>query len=108
MDAIKRKELVSQATVMAVIFSIVVLLAAVFLGLIKSEEATFSTSGVVWLFSHNPGYWFLILFVIIFPATSFWLTRKFTRQVIEKQSLIDQEQERMQSHQPIYPAPYPG
>ncbi len=96
MDAIKRKELVSQFTFMAVIFSLVVLLAAVFLGLMKSEEATFSTSGVVWLFVHNPGYWFLTLFVLVFPFTSFWLARKFTRQVIEKQALIDQEQERMQ------------
>ena len=81
---------------MAVIFSLVVLLAAVFLGLMKSEEATFSTSGVVWLFVHNPGYWFLTLFVLVFPFTSFWLARKFTLQVIEKQALIDQEQERMQ------------
>jgi PAS domain S-box-containing protein len=96
MDAIKRKELVSQFTFMAVIFSLVVLLAAVFLGLVKSEEATFSTSGVIWLFAHNPGYWFLTLFVLVFPFTSFWLARKFTGQVMEKQALIDQEQERMQ------------
>ncbi len=96
MDAIKRKELVSQFTFMAVIFSLVVLLAAVFLGLMKSEEATFSTSGVIWLFVHNPGYWFLILFVLVFPFSCFWLARKFTRQVMEKQALIDQEQERMQ------------
>jgi len=96
MDAIKRKELVSQFTFLAVIFSLVVLLAAVFLGLMKSEEATFSTSGVIWLFVHNPGYWFLILFVIVFPLASFWLARKFNRQVIEKQALIDQEQDRMQ------------
>jgi PAS domain S-box-containing protein len=96
MDAKKRKELVSQVTVMAVIFSIVVFLAAVFMGLMKSEEATFSTSGVIWLFVHNPGYWFLILFVFVFPLTSFWLARKFTRQVMEKQAMIDHEQERMQ------------
>jgi PAS domain S-box-containing protein len=96
MDSIKRTELVSQITFMAVIFSAVAFLAAVFLGLIKSEEATFSSSGAVWLFIHNPGYWFLVLFVLVFPVACFWLARKFTRQVMEKQVLINQEQDRMQ------------
>ncbi len=96
MDAIRRKEIVSQFTFMAVIFSVVVLLAAVFLGLMKSETATFSTSGLIWLFMNNPGYWFLILFMFVFPFTSFWMARKFTGQVIEKQALIDQEQDRVQ------------
>ncbi len=96
MDAIKRKEVISQFTFLAVIFSIVVLVAAVFIGLMKSEEATFSTSGVLWLVIHNPGYWFLLLLLIVFPFVSFWLTSKFTLQLIEKQVLIDHEQERMQ------------
>ena len=41
------------------------------LGLMKSEEATFSTSGVIWLFVHNPGYWFLLLFVFALPISQF-------------------------------------
>ena len=96
MDAQKRKEIISRLTLMASIISIVILLAALFFGLMKSDQATFSLSGALWLFNHNPGYWFVALFAIVFPAGCNWLTRRLTRQTYEKQQLLDHEQDRLQ------------
>jgi PAS domain S-box-containing protein len=96
MDAQKRKEVISQFTILATILSFVLLLAALFLGLIRSEEATFSLSGAIWLFTQNTGYWFVILFAVLFPVVCNWLTRKLTLQVHEKQQLIDYEKDRVQ------------
>jgi PAS domain S-box-containing protein len=96
MDSIKRKEVISQLTLVAIILSIVIFLAAIFLGLIKSKEATFSISGIAWLFTHVPGYWFITLFVILFPFMSFWLTKRLTQQIVDKQLIIDQEEDRIQ------------
>jgi PAS domain S-box-containing protein len=95
MDAQKRKEVISQLTLLASIISIVIFLAALFLGLMKSNEATFSLSGVIWLIMHNPGYWFIFLFLLLFPLACNWLTRRLTLQVIERQKIIDFEQERI-------------
>jgi len=95
MDSQKRKEVILQNTLLASIASVVILLAAVFLGLIKSDEANFSMSGTALLFTHNPGYWFVTLFAILLPLACNRITRMITRQVEEKQKILDSEQEKL-------------
>lgn len=95
MNVHNRKEVISQLTILASILSSVILLAAIFMGIIKSDEATFSLSGAIWLILHNPGYWFVIVFAVLSPVACDRIARKFTRQLVEKQQMIDYEQDRM-------------
>lgn len=97
MDLQKRKEIVTQFTLLAAIVSVVILLAALFMGLIQSDEATFSFSGTVWLFTHTPGYWFVLLFAILLPVGCNRITRHFARQIFEKQQTINSEEDRLQN-----------
>lgn len=95
MDVHLRKEKLTQYTVLATITALVLLFFALFLELVSSDEANFSFSGFVWIFQHKPVFWLLLAAVILLPTSVFWLTRVFTKQLIDKQTLIDHEQERI-------------
>lgn len=83
MDALKRKEVISRTTLLASLFSFVLLLASLFPGLIQSEEATFSLKGVAWLFLNQPAYWFMTFFAIVFPFVIHRLIKWYTMRLLE-------------------------
>jgi PAS domain S-box-containing protein len=96
MDVISRKEKLTQYTILASVAAVILLVFALFLELVNSDEANFSFTGILWILKHRPVFWLVILFALLLPLTVFWITHRFTRQLVEKSALVDHEQERIE------------
>ena len=96
MDALIRKETISKFTILAIILSAVIFFASVFFGLIQSNEATLSLKGVLWIFIHNPLYWFLLLLALVLPISIYWIIRHYNREIRNWQEMVEQEESRLQ------------
>ncbi|HJZ40268.1 MAG TPA: PAS domain S-box protein [Bacteroidales bacterium] len=94
MDAQHRKELVFQYTFITVIISFMILMSAVFLGLIISDEASFSWSGIRFLL-RDPLNWLLIALAVLLPVSVYFIARKLSKRLLEKQQQLDQELDRL-------------
>jgi PAS domain S-box-containing protein len=95
MDVHFRKERLTGYTVLSSIMAVILLVFALLLGLITYDEADFSMSGIAWLFQHNPVFWLLVVSVLLLPLTVYWITGKLTKQLLDKQKIIDFEQTRI-------------
>ena len=95
MDEHLRKERLIGYTVLSSIVAVGLLVFSLYIGLITSDEADISFSGLVWLLRHNQIFWFIIIIALLFPLTIFWITRILTKQLVDKQKIIDYEQTRI-------------
>jgi PAS domain S-box-containing protein len=95
MDEHSNKERYTEYTVLSIIIAFLLLLFSIFLALTTSKEADFSFNGIIWLFENSPVIWILIIFSLIFPISVFWITRKLTIKLEDKQNIIDMEKDRI-------------
>jgi PAS domain S-box-containing protein len=93
MDAKSRKETISQYTSLAVVILFVFPLAAFFLDLI-TKDISYDAKGFWTLLKTNPVHWVILSAFVIVSAGIFFLVRHFTRILVNKQVIIDKEQER--------------
>ncbi len=96
MDAKSRKEIVSQYTVLAIVIIFVFPLASLFIDLIIND-VDYSTRGLWSLLKSNPVHWVVWASFFIISVGVYLLIRHFTRAIVEKQKIIDAEQERTKS-----------
>lgn len=94
MDAQHRKELVFQYTFLAAIMSFMIMMSAVFIGLMISDEASFSLSGIGILL-RDPLNWLLIALAVLLPVSVYFIARKLSNRLHEKQQLLDKELDRL-------------
>jgi PAS domain S-box-containing protein len=91
-----RKEKITQHLILAGLSSIAFIVFAFFVELVSNDEADISWSGFAWVLNHKPVFWLIIFAAIIFPLIIVWLTNHLTKQIIDKQSVIDHDKLRMQ------------
>jgi PAS domain S-box-containing protein len=93
MDAKSRKETILQYSALASIILFVFPLAGLFLDLI-TKNVSYDAKGFWTLLKTNPLHWVLLSVFVIVSVAVFFLVRHFTRQLMDKQAVINREQER--------------
>ncbi len=93
MDAQQRKEVISQYTILAIVISFVFPLAAIFFDLMANHYK-YTLSGLLMLLKNNPVHWVIIVFFIFFSVVIYFILRYFTGILVNKQKLIDAEQQK--------------
>ncbi|HLO57441.1 MAG TPA: PAS domain S-box protein [Bacteroidales bacterium] len=96
MDTQNKREKYTEYTVFATIAAVLLFIFSLFIALSASREADFSFKGIQWLFRNNPASWIIIAFTLLFPASVFFISKRFVIKLEEKQTIIDKEQSRIE------------
>lgn len=89
------KERYTEYNVLSVIIAVLLFIFALFLALATSSEAEFSLSGITLLFRNNPAFWLVVIFTLMFPFGVYFINRKLTLKLNEKQRIIDSANSRI-------------
>jgi PAS domain S-box-containing protein len=96
METQNRTENLSQYPFISAVISAFFLLTCIVIGLTVSEKAGYSVSGVFVLFLENPVFFPLLIFSLLVPVSVYLISVRISRQLKERQQMIDLEQYRMQ------------
>lgn len=95
MDILRRKEIVWQYTILALIIALLLALFEVVIGLESDAEANYTIKGVFILFRNLPVFWMILVGTILIPIGIYLLTNRLSRQIDELQQKIDHVHDRM-------------
>jgi PAS domain S-box-containing protein len=96
MDAKRRKEIISQYTILAIVILFIFPLASIFIDLIV-KDFDYSAKGFWGLLKDNPIHWVVFSAFVLISSGIYFLIRHFVGELAEKQSIIDAERERTKS-----------
>lgn len=95
MDEHSTRESYAGYTVLSVITAVLLFIFALFVALAYSKESDFTLHGIVLLFRNNPAFWLVVVFTFMFPLGVYFLNRRLTAGIAEKQRILESTKDRI-------------